>query len=234
VTRPRTRACSSSAWGTLLDVQADERLACQAMSDIVLQGRSSSHFTRTARIFALELGVPHAFRAVLDLTTIDAANYADNPALKIPILIDQHGPLFGTENICRELVRRSTKSPNVVMRGDASDRLIANAEELVLHVMNAEVTIITAKMAGASTPPKVLSSIENSVGYLDDRIETLLPRLPSSRELSFFEVSLFCAVTHLPFRQILDTSRWKKLTEFAQRFGQRASARSTAYQFDAA
>ena len=30
--------------------------------DIVLVGRSSSHFTRVARIFALELGVPHSFR----------------------------------------------------------------------------------------------------------------------------------------------------------------------------
>jgi glutathione S-transferase len=202
------------------------------MSDIVLQGRSSSHFTRTARIFALELGVPHAFRAVLDITTTAPASYADNPALKIPILIDEHGPLFGTENICRELVRRSTGSRNVVMRGDSSDRLIANAEELVLHVMSAEVTIIIAKMTGASTPPKVLSSIENSIGYLDDRIDALLSRLPSSRELSFLEVSLFCAVTHLPFRQVLDTSRWKQLAEFAQRFGQRASARSTEYQFD--
>ena len=42
------------------------------MNHLALVGRSSSHFTRTARMFALELGVPHAFRPVLDLTTLDA------------------------------------------------------------------------------------------------------------------------------------------------------------------
>jgi len=77
------------------------------VTELVLQGRSSSHFTRTARIFALELGVAHVFRPVLDLTSQDAANYADNPSLKVPILIDEAGPLYGTENICRELARRS-------------------------------------------------------------------------------------------------------------------------------
>lgn len=204
------------------------------MTPIVLHGRSSSHFTRTARIFALELNVPHTVKPVLDLTTLDAAAYANNPALKIPILIDEHGPLFGTENICRELLRRAEHRGLVVMRGDSSDRLIANAEELALHVMNAEVSIITAKMAGnATVPPKVMSSLENSLSHLDDQLDALLARLPSERALSFVEVALFCVVTHLPFRQILDTSRWQRLTQFAQRFGERASARSTEYRFDA-
>ena len=206
------------------------------MSDLVLQGRSSSHFTRTARIFALELEVPHTFRPVLDITALDPAGYADNPALKIPILIDEHGPLFGTENICRELVRRSSKPPSgCIMRGASDDRLVANAEELVLHVMSSEVNIIVAKLAGnAIVPPKVLSSIDNSLTYLDDNLDTVLARLAAGRTLSFVEVALFCVVTHLPFRHVLETSRWKRLTAFAQRFGERASARSTEYRFDTA
>jgi glutathione S-transferase len=77
------------------------------MSDVEIVGRSSSHFTRVTRIFALELEVPHAFLPVFDMTTTERGNYADNPALKIPILVDEHGPLYGTVNICRELVRRS-------------------------------------------------------------------------------------------------------------------------------
>lgn len=205
------------------------------MGDIVLQGRSSSHFTRVARIFALELDVPHTFRAVLDLTSLDAASYADNPALKIPILIDEHGPLFGTENICRELARRSRRAASCVLRGASSERSIANAEELVLHVMNAEVNIIVAKLAGnAAVPAKVTNSIENSLDHLDEQLDTLLGQLPVDRTFSFVEVALFCVVTHLPFRQVLDTSRWTRLTAFAQRFGERASARSTEYRFDPA
>lgn len=204
------------------------------MTELVLQGRSSSHFTRTARIFALELGVSHTFRPVLDITVLDAASYAGNPALKIPIWIDEHGPLFGTENICRELARRSGRAAGCVLRGDSADRLIANAEELVLHGMSAEVNIITAKLSNTTVPPKVSSSIENSLGYLDENIDAVLARLPASRALSFVEVTLFCLVTHLPFRQVLDTSPWKRLTAFTERFGERTSARSTEYRFDSA
>jgi glutathione S-transferase len=203
------------------------------MGDLVLQGRSSSHFTRVARIFALELEVPHTFRVVLDITSLDTAGYADNPALKVPILIDEHGSLFGTENICRELARRSSKAASCVLRGASNDRLIANTEELVLHVMSAEVNIIVAKLAGnVVVPPKVTMSIENSLDYLDDRLDALLARLPATRSISFVEVALFCVVSHLPFRQVLDTSRWKRLTAFAQRFAERASAQATEYRFD--
>jgi glutathione S-transferase len=203
------------------------------MGELVLHGRSSSHFTRVARIFALELDVPHTFRAVLDITSLDTASYAGNPTLKVPIWIDEHGPLFGTENICRELARRSSKAASCLLRGASSDRLVANAEELVLHVMSAEVNIIVAKLAGnATVPAKVTSSIENSLDALDERLDALLARLPPDRALSFVEVALFCVVTHLPFRQVLDTSRWKQLTVFTQRFGERASARDTEYRFD--
>ena len=202
------------------------------MTEPVLQGRSSSHFTRTARIFAHELEVPYRFRPVLDLMSQDAADYADNPALKVPIWIDEHGPLYGTENICRALARRAAKDAHVVLRGDVSTRVVANAEELTLHVMSAEVSLITAKLAGATPPPKVARGIENSLSYLDVNLEAVLAALPARRTLSFIEVSLFCVIQHLPFRQIMDVEPWQRLTSFARRFAERTSARSTEYRFD--
>ena len=206
-----------------------------SMSELVLVGRSSSHFTRTARIFAIELGVPHTFRPVLDIMSLDQSTFADNPALKIPILVDERGPLFGTENICRELVRRSKKEAKVVMRGDSSDRLVANMEELTLHVMSSGVVLITAKLSGDSRPPppKALRSIENCLGYLDENVERLLAVLPTDRVLSFVEVALYCVVTHLPFRQIIEVDAWRRLGDFCRRFGEREGARSTEYRFDA-
>jgi glutathione S-transferase len=206
------------------------------MSHLVLVGRSSSHFTRTARIFALELGVPHTFRPVFDMMTLDATAYADNPTLKVPILLDERGPLFGTENICRELVRRSGNAASVVMRGDVGDRVVANAEELTLHLMSAEVSLITAKLAGdvRLAPPKVLRGLENSLHYLDENLDALLAALPPGRALSFVEVALFCVVTHMPFREVLDVAPWARLGDFCKRFGGRESARTTEYRFDAA
>jgi len=185
-------------------------------------------------MFALELGVPHTFRPVLDLTSSDMGAYADNPALKVPILVDDRGPLFGTENICRELVRRSDKGSEVVLRGDATDRVVANAEELALHVMSSEVTLIMAKLLGEPPPPKVVRSIENSLGYLDDNVEAVLAALPAGRTVSFVEVTLFCVVTHLPFRQVMDVAPWPRLGEFCRGYGERDSARATEYRFDKA
>jgi glutathione S-transferase len=205
------------------------------MTELVLVGRSSSHYTRLARIFALELAVPHVFRPVLDMTSEDAATYGDNPALKIPVLVDADGPLFGAENICRELVRRSQGGDKVVLRGAVPDRVVVNAEEMTLHAMSAEVTLIMAKMAGdeRATSPKVRRSLENAVGWLNDHVDRVQGALPRERALSFVETALFCLVTHLPFRQLLSVTPYAALTAFCERFGTRASATETTYRFDA-
>jgi glutathione S-transferase len=200
-----------------------------------LVGRSSSHFTRTARIFALELDVEHTFRPVLDIKSLDRANYAGNPTLKLPIFVDEHGPLFGTENICREITRRSGRASEVVMRGDLPTRVVANAEELTLHAMATDVSIIVAKMMDPDRPVsrKMLRSLEESLGELDASIDTVLAALPQ-RRISFVEVALFCVVTHRPFRETLAVSRWTRLGAFSESFGARASAQATTYRFDAA
>ena len=51
---------------------------------------------------------------------------------------------------------------------------------------------------------------------------------------SFVEVALFCVVTHLPFRQIMDVAPYGRLGDFCKRFGERESARATEYRVDAA
>ena len=203
---------------------------------LTLVGRSSSHYTRTARIFALELAVPFDFRPVLDMRTLDPAAYAGNPALKLPVLLDGRGPLFGTENICRALAERSGQRARVVLRGDCGERIVANAEELILHAMSAEVIVITT--AGADpdrpAPPKVRASLENALAFLDANLDGVLAPLPTGRVVSFCEAALYCLVTHLQFRKIMDVSGYQRLGAFCQSFGAREAARATEYRFDAA
>ncbi|HKO52672.1 MAG TPA: glutathione S-transferase N-terminal domain-containing protein [Polyangiaceae bacterium] len=207
----------------------------RAQTTVQLHGRSSSHFTRVARIFAVELAVPLDFRPVLDLTTLEPSAYAGNPALKIPVLVDEQGPLFGIENICRALLRRSGKAAtNIIMRGDLAERAIANAEELTLHVMSSEVSLLMAKAAGNVAPPKAPQSLHNSLRYLDETLGSALAELPSDRLLSFLEVTLFCVVTHLEFREMADVSLFHALREFCLHFGERESAKATPYRFDVA
>ncbi|HVT09909.1 MAG TPA: glutathione S-transferase N-terminal domain-containing protein [Polyangia bacterium] len=208
---------------------------------VTLVGRSSSHFTRAARMFALDLGVPVAFRAVLDMTVTDPAAYGDNPALKVPVLIDAAGPLFGTENICRELARRSGRRERVVLRGDLADRLLANAEEMVTHAMQTDVNLVIQAMSspaagvpvtGAAAKPR--RSLENALAFLDQHVDGAIAALPADRLVSFFETALYCLVTHLPWRKVMPVDAYARLTAFCAAYGTRASAAATAYRFDAA
>ena len=210
------------------------------MSDLTLVGRSSSHFTRITRMFASELGVALTFRPVLDLTSLDTETYADNPALKVPVLITETGPLFGAENICRELVRRAgakskkpRKKSDFVLRGDTDSRLVANAEELTLHALQTGVIIILGKAAGTAPSAKTMRSLENTLAWLDTNLDAVIAALPEGRTISFVEVALFCLVKHLPFRNVLDAKPYKKLAAFAEAYGERASAKETEYKFDA-
>jgi glutathione S-transferase len=202
-----------------------------------LVGRSSSHFTRVTRIFAAELGVPCAFEVVPDLRSVNAADYAGNPALRLPILRTGATTWLGSLNICRELARRAPAQRRVVWPEHLTEARAANAQELVVQAMATEVTLIMSQLAG--TPgddmhlTKLRKSLLNMLTWLDDNVEAVRAGLPEDRELSYLEVCLFCLVTHLEFRSMVVTTGYRALAAFCDELGQRDSARATAYRFDA-
>jgi hypothetical protein len=101
--------------------------------------------------------------------------------------------------------------------------------------MSTEVTIILARLVNGDqgAPPKLQRSLDNALSYLNDSVDRALDALPPDRTLSFLETALFCTVTHLPFRQVTDVSRYERLTAFCARFGERDGACRTEYRFDA-
>jgi glutathione S-transferase len=204
-------------------------------SRIALIGRSSSHFTRVARIFAAELGVDHDFEIVTDLLSVDAAAYGGNPALKLPSLRTPNGVWFGTLNVCRELARRARGAPRIVWP-EALDRpFLANTQELVVEAMATDVALTMAKVAGEAPGPhaeKLRRRLEGTLAWLENNAPHAVAALPEDRELSYLEVTLFCMVTHLELRQVLPTAPYAALTALSADFGARASARATPYRFD--
>jgi glutathione S-transferase len=201
-------------------------------------GRSSSHFTRCVRIFAHELGVPYQLRPIFNLLSEERADYGGNPALKLPTLETESGSWFGALSICRELSRRAVREAQIVWPEEIRDSVAANAQELVLQGMSTEVTLVMSKLgsAASATPyeAKNRASLENSLTWLNDALPHTLGQLRTGRALSFFEVTLFCFVTHLAFRSVLDATRFTRLTAFCAEFARRESARSTEYEFDVA
>jgi glutathione S-transferase len=208
----------------------------EAFAKPVLIGRSSSHFTRITRIFAAELRVDYDFQVVRDLMSSDPGDYAGNPALKIPILKTPQGAWFGALNICRELWRRSSPRPHVVWPEDLDQPVLANAQELVLQAMATEVTLIMAKVANVSDSgahhAKMRTGLVNILSWLEENVSAVLAALPPQRDLSFLEVTLFCLVTHLEFRDVLPTASYAQLNAFCQQFAARSSIRETPFRFD--
>jgi glutathione S-transferase len=210
--------------------------ALEGLTQPVLIGRSSSHFTRVTRVFAAELGVDYTFQVVRDLMSSNPGDYGGNPALKIPSLQTPEGVWFGSLNVCRELWRRSSLKPRVVWPEELDKPVLANAQELVLQAMSTEVTLIMARMADPSASnthnAKMRTSLVNSMSWLEEHARSVLASLPPSRDLSYLEVTLFCLVTHLEFREVLPTASYAELSRFCQHFATRASIGQTAYRFD--
>lgn len=210
-------------------------ITLEAMAKPVLVGRSSSVFTRVVRIFAIELGVDHAFRVVRDLLAFEAERYGGNPALKLPTLLAPSGSWFGSLTICRELARLSHSSLHLVWPEHLVEPVLANAQELTLQAMTTEVALIMAKQgthAQSEYQRKLRRSLENTLVWLEEHVADLASLLPAKRDLSYLEVALFCLVTHLEFREVVPVVAYPGLAKFRDTFAERSSVAATEYHYD--
>ncbi len=202
-------------------------------------GRNSSHFTRAALIFAHELELPYALIPVFDITATDSAVFSGNPALKVPTLIRGESRVFGAENICRTLADLSPKKLRIVWPEALREDVSRNAQELVWHSMAAQVQLVFGTVVAKLPADNVYFSkgragFEGAMGWLEANVADALRALPSARDLSLFEVTLFCLVEHLTFRNTLPIGPYPALAKFARDFGARPSAQATPYRFDVA
>ncbi|MDY6946730.1 MAG: glutathione S-transferase [Pseudomonadota bacterium] len=207
------------------------------MTTLQIVGRRSSHFTRMTRIFAEELGVPYELVPIYDITERQPDNYAQNPALKLPILRGDDGVVFGAENICRTLADRAPASLQIVWPEQLRENVSRNAQELVWHCMTAQVQIVFGTgLAGLPADnmyfEKARLGFQGALAWLDAHLAQALAALPASRQLSLFETSLFCMIEHLHFRPTLPVAQYTALESFARAFAERPSAQRTPYQFD--
>jgi glutathione S-transferase len=206
------------------------------MSTVQIIGRSSSHFTRVTRVFALELGVPFELVPILDMSLLDADAYVGNPALKLPTMRRAGSLVFGAENICRALAEMSDATPRIVWPEQLRDDISRNAQAMVWHGMAAQVQLIIGTRV-AKLPAdnlyfvKAQAGFAGSLRWLEDHLAAALAALPA-RDLSLFEVTLFCLMEHLGFRTMVPLEPYPSLVQFAKTYGARPSAVSTPYQID--
>jgi glutathione S-transferase len=202
-----------------------------------LFGRSSSHFTRVAAMFACELGITHERTPLLDMNSRNRFDYGGNPALKLPALQVNGAMLFGAENICRKLSELG-HATRIVWPEELKSNQARNAQELIWHSMSAQVQLVMGTRV-AKLPienvffDKLLEGLRNSLAWLDGNWSHIHEALPSPRDVSLLEVTLFCLVEHLAFRQTVSLEPYENLRAFTAKYGQRRSAQRTPFQFDA-
>jgi glutathione S-transferase len=204
---------------------------------IRILGRSSSLFTRVPLIFAEELGIRYELEPIYDMTDMDPKVYGGNPALKLPSLRRGESLLFGSQNICRALAELSRPAARIAWPEDLRDDLSRNAHELVWHALSAQVQLvfgtIVAKLPADNVYfAKSRAGFESSLRWLDQHAAEILGALPA-RDISLFEVSLFCLIEHISFRDSLPVEPYPALLRFSERFAVRPSAQHTVYRFDA-
>lgn len=196
-------------------------------------GRSSSHYTRLVRMFALEAQIEFEFQPILDLMSLQKADYAGNPALKLPILVTSDGPLYGSLNICQALDGLSPAAPALRWPWQMPDRVAANAAELVQQAMATEVQIVLNRLAGvADDSPqqrKALTGMAQTLDWLDRHAEQFLQ--PDQRP-GYLELALYCLLTHIPFREVMVLEPLPNLEPWREGMDRRDSARATVYRFD--
>jgi len=211
------------------------------MSDspvVRLVGRSSSHFTRVAAIFAHELGVPFEL-VVCELTSLDAAVYGGHPALKLPTLRVGASVVFGAENICRRLAEIAGRGSDVrvVWPERVAADVVRNAQELTWLAMSAQVQLIIGAGLGKLTPDnaflvKTRTGLDGALAWLDEHVSEALGAMPPERDVSLLETTMFCLVEHLDFRRTVPIDSHPHLRRFAAEFATRPSAQRTTYRYD--
>jgi glutathione S-transferase len=206
---------------------------------IRLSGRSSSHFTRVAALFAHELGLAFELDVVHPLTSLDPATYGGHPALKVPTLHVGDASLFGTDNICRKLaeVAGRDRDPRVVRTEHLQADVARNAQELVWHAMGAQVQLLVGTVYGSLPADdaffvKARTGMEGALRWLETHLERVVGHLPAPRDVSVLEVTTFCLLDHIAFRPTVQLTAFPTLRIFAATFASRESARRTMYRTD--
>ena len=198
-------------------------------------GRTGSLFTRLPLIFAEELGIAYDFVELKDLAALKPDEYAGNPALRMPILCENESVLYGSENICRSLAERAKTPGRIVWPEDLDDDRSRNAQELVWYCMAMQVQILMAEHVGKIPSDNVFvakarAGLKGSLGWLEEHAADVVAALPMQRDLSLFEVALYCLVEHLQFGPTESVENHESLLAFARQFGTRPSAQRTAFR----
>lgn len=177
----------------------------------------------------------YELQVVVGLMDTSPETFGGNPGLKLPNLLVDGDVVFGALGSSKAVAELGHARPRIVWPEQVSTRLVANAYEVVAQAMATEVIWLMSNAAGAgesSYANKLKVSLAGALSWLDARLASVLDELPV-RDVSYFEVCLFCLAEHVEFRQVMSLEGLPALKQFREQWAQRDSSRLTPFRFDA-
>jgi glutathione S-transferase len=185
-------------------------------------------------MFAEECGVHYDFQVVSSLLAVESDDYGGNPGLRLPNLVTSDGAAFGSLPGCRLIASMRPEPVQMVWPEQTPPLLASNAMELTVQAMSTEVSLIMVSATGGDSSryaEKLRAALVGMIAWLDQNISDALIQLPAC-DLSYLELSLFCLVDHLEFRDVMSIEPYRHLRAFRDRFAERPSATATPFTFD--
>jgi len=191
---------------------------------IQLVGTPLSHFTRKVRIVAAELAIPLDFQTLPATTGVMTGTpdaYANNPLMRVPILVDGEQRIIESDHIVRYLVGRFDASDRLGVRNDTPEAL--NRLAVLNGVMQNEVVLILAKRGGLENIEKVVyfqkltAAIDGALAWLDARTE------PEAAGFDYRDIVTVCMWQHLGYYGLRPLEAYGRLAARVARFAKRPS-----------
>ncbi|EWH06520.1 MULTISPECIES: glutathione S-transferase family protein [Pseudoalteromonas] len=186
-----------------------------------LLGSTTSPYVRRIRMWALNNDI------ALEFINLDIFSQQDrhtmiahNPARKIPVLIDNGFSVCDSNSIIRYLLEKSDQP------------LLSWQQENLLTIINAcndsLVEMLLCQRSGFDTKDdKLFFNLQNeriaeTLRYLNSHLSE-----PAFKSCEYLNISLYCLLDWICFRELTDWSQLENLADFYQQFSAKAAVKHT-------
>jgi len=177
-----------------------------------------SHFARKARILLDLYKVPYEIVDAGNVAASDSKTFADNPMMKVPVLIDGATWLMESDHIAGYLARQYDSGDRYAV--NSTDVFDLNARAMINGVMDEEVKIILARRMGTPTEgqaffDKALKAIDSGLAWLEENHARF-----NSAQPKYKEFHLLCLWEHLEYYAIfaLNYPNLRRLNEMIAKY----------------
>jgi glutathione S-transferase len=172
-----------------------------------------SHYSRKARILLDLYEADYEFCDVGNVAEGDMKSFADNPLMKVPVLVDGANWIIESDHIAGYIV--SKFDPADRYRFNPASLFHLNARAVLNGLMGDEVKIILARRAGVPTEKytffdDALEAIRNGLSWLETHADSF-----NANEPGYTEFHLTCAWEHISHYELvpLPYPKLKKIVE---------------------